>query len=229
MEDQLKQLSQAVLAGIQGGDRNAGSNNGAVNQFVQGLFGDVLAKPAAGVGQFAGVVADRQAQEAEAARQAEARRLQDRMDPSKYRMQRKDDGGFDFFDPEGNPISVQEFAKVTGRTAAEVLAKSENPFDIQFINDYASTRNLIDAIQTGDTEIIGQYVKDDNGIDPKSTASDIMQELIRKYPHIYGGGNYGQSFSQSNNRPLFKLNSGSGWGGGASSGGGSNSISSLLK
>jgi hypothetical protein len=224
MEDQLKQLSQAVLQGIQGGDRSAGSDNGAVNSFASGLFGDVLAKQG-NVGVMAGATADRQEQEAAAARAAEARRLQDKMDPSKYRMQRKDDGGFDFFDPDGNSIDVKQYAQVTGRTPAEVLAKSENPFDIQFLNDYGSTRNLVDAIQTGDTDTITSYVKDDNGIDPKSTAADIMGELARKYPHIYGKGRYEDSFGQSNNKPLFKLSSGMGSG----SGGGGNSISSLLK
>lgn len=228
MEDQLKQLSAAVLQGLQSGNRDAGTGNSAVNQFVSGLFGDILGKPAAGVGQFAGAVADRQEQEREAARQAEIRRLSNKMDPSKYRQVRKDDGGFDFFDPEGNPISVKDFAKFTGRSVADVLAKSENPFDIQFLNDYSSTRNLVDAIQTGDQEAIQGYLQNGEGIDAsKTTAADLMAELAKKYPHIYGMGNYGQSFAQSNNKPLFRLNSGMGFGGG--SGGGGNSISSLLK
>lgn len=208
MEDKLKQLSSAVLAGIQGGDRNAGMQNGAVNQFVQGLFGDILAKPAEGVGQFAGVVADRQAQEAEQARQAQAKALQDKMDPSKYRMARKEDGGFDFFDPEGNPIDVTQYSKATGRSPAEILAKSENPFDIQYLNDYGNTRTMIDAIQTGDQETLQSLLANGNEIDPKSTAQDVMKELIKKYPHLYGGGDYGSSFARSNNKPIFKISGG---------------------
>lgn len=220
MDDQLKQLSQTVLAGLQGGDRNAGVGNGAVNQFVQGLFGDVLAKPAAGVGDFASTVATRQEQEAEAARRAQAQKLQDKMDPSKYRMQRKEDGGFDFFDPEGNPIDINQYAKVTGQRAADILKNSENPFDLQYLNDYSNTRALVESIQNGDTETLQGYLKDNKNIDPKSTASDLMQELIRKYPHIYGGGQYNDSFKASNNNPLFKFNMGGTIGSGFGGGGG---------
>lgn len=215
MEDKLKQLSQAVLAGIQGGDRNAGSSNGAVNQFVQGLFGDVLAKPAAGVGDYAGEVANQQAKEAEAARQAQIKALQDKMDPSKYTVRRKDDGGFDFFDPDGKPIDISEYAKVTGVRPADILSKSENPFDMQYVNDYNNTHDVVDAIQNGDQATLQTYLKENKGINPKSTAQDIMQDLIKKYPHIYGHANYGTSFANSNNKPLFGVN-----GGGVSSGGG---------
>jgi hypothetical protein len=49
---------------------------------------------------------------------------------------------------------------------------------------------------------------------------DLMRELIRKYPHIYGNGQYADSY-KNNNNPLLRYNTGIPTGG-AASGGGSN-------
>lgn len=42
----------------------------------------------------------------------------------------KDDGGYDFFDPQGNPISVEQAAQLGGGTAADLLSGSSNAQDL---------------------------------------------------------------------------------------------------
>lgn len=207
MDDKaLRQFSQAVLSSIQNGDTNAGTGDAVVNNFARSNFGDILAKPAEGVGTFANAIADRQAQEAEAARKAEIQRLQDKLDPNKYQKLRKSDGGFDFVGPDGQPISVQKYAQIKGTNAAYELKDSENPFDLQYVNDYKNTRELVTAIQNGDTDTI-QAFKASNGDLGKMTPEQLMQELIRKYPHIYGNGQYSDSY-KNNNNPLIRMNLG---------------------
>lgn len=207
MDDKaLRQFSQEVLNSIQHGDTNAGTSDAVVNNFTKSNFGDILGKPAAGVGTFANAVADRQAQEAEVARRAQIQKLQDKLDPNKYQKLRKEDGGFDFLDPDGNPISVQKYSQVKGTNAAYELKDSENPFDLQYVNDYKNTRDLVTAIQNGDSDTI-QAFRASNGDLGKMTPEQLMQELIRKYPHIYGNGGYGDSY-RNNNNPLIRMNLG---------------------
>jgi len=203
MEDELKKLAQAGLAGIQTGDTNAGTGNDIVNNFTRANFGDILAKQSSGIGTFASTVADQQAKEAEAARQAELQRLKEKLNPDNYKMVKKEDGGFDFFDPDGNAIDVKKFADVNGTTPAKILANSDNPFDQQYVNDYNNTKDLITAIQNGDNETVAKFRASNEQIGTMKP-EDIMRELIKKYPHIYGKGNYSSSYA-SNNAPLLTL------------------------
>ena len=218
MNDELKKFSQAVLSGIQGGNTSAGTGNAIVDNFARSSFGDVLARPAAGVGNIAGEAADQEAKAAEAARQAKMQEIQDKLDPSKYRVARKEDGGFDFFDPAGNPIDVAKYAAVTGKTPAQILSQSDNPFDRQYVNDYNNTRDIVTAIQNGDSDTLNAFKAENSDIG-KMTPEELMKQLIKKYPHIYGHGQYGDSYGQSNNKPLLRFNTGLSTSGGGAAGG----------
>lgn len=219
MEDQLKQFSQAVLQGLTSGDRNAGTDSAAVNQYAQGAFGDILAKAGDGVGTLANTVAEKQRQEAEAARQKEMNEIQQKLDPSNYKVVRKEDGGYDFFDSTGKPITIDRYAAVTGLRPVDILAKSENPLDIQYVQDYNNTRDVVEAINNGDQATISTFLKSNQQIDPKSTAADIMKALAEKYPHIYGKAGYDDTYAKSWNNPLIRpggsgvVSSGGGGGG----------------
>lgn len=205
-EDELKKFSAAVLAGIQGGNTSAGTGNEMVNNYASSEFGNILSNQSAGVGTMASNVADAQAKAAEQARQAALQKAKDKIDPSKYTVVRKDDGGFDFFDPDGTAIDVKQYASVIGKTPAEILADSDNPFDRQFVNDYSNTRTLVDAIQQNDTDTINSFTANDQALG-KMKPEDLMRELVKKYPNIYGKANYNDAYKTSYNSPIFKMTS----------------------
>lgn len=204
MNDELKKFSQAVLAGIRGGDTNAGTGDAVVNNFAASSFRDSLAQPAAGVGNAASQVASAEEEAAQRARQAEIQKLQDKLDPSKYKMVRREDGGFGFYDPDGQQIEISKYAEVTGQRASEILKYSDNPFDQQYVNDYENTRDLINAIQNGDNDKVSAYKANNKAIG-KQKPEDVMRELIRRYPHIYGQGKYQDSYKKANNNPVLRL------------------------
>lgn len=215
--DELKALSQATLAGIRGGDTNAGTADAAVNDFARSSFTDALTN-SFNVGGAAQAAAAAEKEREEQARRAEMQKIQDKLDPSKYTMRRKEDGGFDFIDPDGNLIDINRYSQVTGQRPADILKYSDNPFDQQFVNDYNNTKGVIDAIQQGDTDTLQAYLKDNANIDPNMKPEDLMKELIRRYPHIYGAGQYADSI-KNNGNSIFRYNLGLGAGTGSAQGG----------
>ena len=48
---------------------------------------------------------------------------------------KKEDGGFDFFDGDGNPITAAQYAQVNDITISDALKGSENGMDTAYIND----------------------------------------------------------------------------------------------
>lgn len=204
--DELKALSQATLQGIRGGNTDAGTGNAAVNDFARASFGDALLG-GANLGAAASSTAAAEEERAAAARQSEIQRIQNKLDPNKYQMRRKEDGGFDFLDPEGNMIDINQYSQVTGQRPSDILKYSDNPLDQQYINDYSKTKSIITAIQDGDDIALQDYLKDEQNIDIKQSPEDLMKELIRRYPHIYGAGRY-QDTAKNNGRSIFKLNTG---------------------
>lgn len=202
MNDELKKFSQTVLAATRGADTSAGVSNPIVNDFARSAFTDNLTSATNGIGGLASEAAAQEKAAADAARRAQIEKLQAMNDPSKYQKVRKQDGGFDFLDPDGNKIDITRYAQVTGQRASSILSDSDNPFDQQYVNDYSNTKNLIDAINNGDTDTINGF-KANNASIGAMKPEDLMRELIRKYPHIYGNGKYADSTRNANN-PLLR-------------------------
>ena len=147
-----------------------------------------------------GALAGQRAQEAdaadEAARQARMRELSDRLDPSKYQRVRKSDGGFDFFDPSGKKININQYAQVTGQRLVDILKDSENPLDQEYINDWSDMNTLMQASYNGDATTVSSFVDQNpelKGLSPQ----DYALALVRKYPHLYNTGKYSQSLGNS--------------------------------
>lgn len=220
MRDDLKQFSGAALAFLNGANAGqpAATDNSAVNQYLQAGFGDIAAGASQGLGVAANEIAAQEKAAAERARQEQMQKLQDKMDPNKYQQIRKDDGGFEFRDPDGNLIDVSQYSKITGKSRAEILSKSENPLDLQYLNDYSNMQGVIQAINDGDNAKLKTYLRDNKNIDPNSKPEDIMKELIKKYPHIYGNGSYSQTY-QNNGNPLFRAPTTAGLSAGGGGGG----------
>lgn len=195
----LQQFSDAALAAINGGSQDAGTGSAAVNAYTRSAFGNVLAHSASGVG----AVANAQDSAEKNAAKVQLQRLQDMQDPNKYQKIRKSDGGFEFLDPMGKPISVSQYAQVTGLTRAAALKDSENPLDQQFVNDYNNLQNLTDDINNHDTTRIATFMQNNKSIAPDAKPQDLIQNLVKKYPHIFGQGDYSQSYANLN-KPLFQ-------------------------
>lgn len=57
----------------------------------------------------------------------------------------KSDGGFDFLDAEGNPISAYEFSLLEEKDLSEVLKDSMNPEDQKLVQDYDGLKQFWNA------------------------------------------------------------------------------------
>lgn len=220
--DDLKKFSAQMIAGLKGADTTAGTGNAIVDNFARSSFVDTISDQGRGLGNLASEVGAQEKEAAEAARRAEMQRIKDKMDPNKYQARKdREDGGYSFYDPEGNAIDINRYASATGANPAKILADSDNPFDRQYVNDYSNTRDLITAIQNGDSDTINAYKAENKNIGTMKP-EDVMRELIRKYPHIYSNkSRYADSYRQSNNNPLLRYNLGGAPVGGGSASGGS--------
>lgn len=219
--DDLKKLTQQFVqaANVSAPSTSAGPE---LQNFFKAAFMDPNTKR--GI-QAGGALSGQRAKEAdeadEMARKKKIAELSDQADPSKYQKVRKTDGGFQFLDPSGKEIDVNTYAQRTGQRRAEVLKDSENPIDQEYINDYNNMNDLAQAFYNNDTATIQAYQAANPGLKNR-TPQDLMSELIRKYPHIYGrGGTGAQGYQQTlKNRNMQIFNPGVASGGTISSGGG---------
>jgi len=125
-------------------------------------------------------------------------------DPSKYQRLRKEDGGFAFYDPSGKEIDINQYAQATGARRVDVLKDSENPLDQQYIRDWSVLNDATQAMTSNDIPKINEYIKRYPGaFKGGTTPQAVMEQLIQKYPHMYGKGSYEQSKSNFQN-PLFR-------------------------
>lgn len=220
--DDLKRIAQqfAQAANVAG----PSSYIPEVQAFAQAGSIEDAVKRGIGAG---GVVSGQKAKEADeadaAARAAAAARIKEKMNPANFRKERKADGGFSFFDPDGKEITINDYASVTGQRRAEILSDSENPVDQEYISDYKNMNDLAQAFYNNDQATIKSFTDANPELAGRKPA-DLMSELIRKYPHMYGrGGAGGQAYQQTlKNRGTQIFNPGalSGMGGGGATGGG---------
>lgn len=211
-----RQFANATLRGV-----NVSAPDSSIPELANAARGGFVASAIDRAGSAATKSATRQADEdekrAEAARQARMQEIQDMLDPSKYERRRKEDGGFAFFDPKGNEIDIDTYAKRTGVRRVDALQDSENPLDLQFIDDYEQMNAVNQAIWRNDTGALSEYrafYPEVFGEGDKSpTPEEINRRLIEKYPHIFGRGNYKTSLSNLGN-PIFRESAGGGGGGG---------------
>lgn len=151
---------------------------------------------AQGLGAAAGLQAGYDAQSQEQERQNKALDLKDKIqaikdqnDPKNYQKVRKEDGGFDFLDPTGKKIDINQYAQVTGKSPKDLLSDSENNLDIQYQEDYKTMQDIANAYANGDKQFLDKLAKDSG--DPSffkgKTAADVMKTFKQGYPNIYGG------------------------------------------
>jgi len=129
--------------------------------------------------------------EAKKAAAAAEQAKQDLMDPKKYQMIPKSDGGYGFFDPSGNEISAHDYARVLGTTVDKVLANSENPIDIGFKNDYKNLRDYMTAWQNKDTKKIDAIQAAQPALKNIKDPQELIRRFYQAYPTVYGQGGFG--------------------------------------
>jgi hypothetical protein len=187
------------------------------NPALASLFGSTFQlaqsnRGAQGLGAAASIQAQADAQAQEAARGNKAAILKDKIqaikdqnDPSKYQKVKKDDGGFDFYDPTGNKIDIHQYAQVTGKAIPAVLKDSENNLDLQFQQDYKTMQDIADAYANGDKSYLEKLATDSG--DPEffkgKTAADVMKLFRNGYPNIYNTGTPGQNVRTTDQAPGF--------------------------
>lgn len=206
--DDLKKFSEAVLRGMSAAKSQPGvaGISDSVNAGFQTAARAPMFQGGSAVGGAAGGVARREEEAAEAARRARMAEIQDMLDPSKYRRERKEDGGFAFYDPSGNEIDINTYAQRVGIKRVDAIRDSENPLDLQFMNDYSNMESIMKRAFDGDD--VSSILKENN-LNPSMRVEDLNEQLIRRYPHIFGVGTYEQS-RRSLNNPVFKMPSGGG-------------------
>lgn len=124
---------------------------------------------------------------AEAAAKAEEKRRQDMNDPSKYQQVPKDDGGYAFLDPSGKEISAFEYARITQQDPAKVLADSQNPIDMGFVQDYNNLQDFMNALRGGDTESVDAALKENPELgNYKNDLPGLIEKFKQHYPTVFG-------------------------------------------
>ncbi len=116
-----------------------------------------------------------------------------------YKRIPKDDGGFAFIDPDGNEISASDFARAVGTSIDKVLADSENPIDVGFIQDYKALKEYTQSkfnkgssqaqayAKKVESDVSKQYGVKLGGMTPQS----VLETFRKQYPTVFGGNKAG--------------------------------------
>lgn len=108
-------------------------------------------------------------------------------DPSKYRQEINDNGGYDYYDPTGNQIDAKQFSGATGKHLTEVLKKSQDPADQQFVNDYKDIEALGKIMNSGDKKGLDKFYEKHPTFKTKKddTYSKIVTDFRGYYPQFF--------------------------------------------
>lgn len=111
-------------------------------------------------------------------------------DPRNYKAIIRDDGGYDFFDARGNPISAIEYARATNKRITDILKNSENPDDRSFVEDYEWVMEMGRAMQRGDAKARDK-LKDRNPelyeVYKDKPFQAVVEDLHTAYPEYFRG------------------------------------------
>lgn len=114
---------------------------------------------------------------------------------SNYQQIARSDGGFGFYDPQGNEISASQYAAATGKAPTDVLKNSTNPIDIGYQKDFKDLQDYInlklqsskDTAAAQKAKAIEQDVQKTTKINiAKMTPAQLISTFQSAYPTIYG-------------------------------------------
>lgn len=148
--------------------------------FAAGGAVDRSAAQTGGNAYNAGIDVERQKKAAEEAAKRQA--ILD--DPNSYRAIRKEDGGFDFFDPRGKQIDIATYAQKTNQRPADILKTSDNPIDQQYLQDYSYLTDYVSALQNGDKDTVEAMRSKDSRFAQYDNTGGI-DKLIQDFKNYY--------------------------------------------
>lgn len=135
----------------------------------------------------------------------QAQKILDNAQGKNWQQVPKPDGGYDFKDATGKPVTVAEYSRATGADPAKVLAGSRNPLDLQHNQDFQKVDQVSQALAGNDQatlQKLGIQLYGDNSKAPddkvnvealkkinklkKIKPADLFQAFMSFYPHVYG-------------------------------------------
>jgi hypothetical protein len=114
---------------------------------------------------------------------------------SNYQQIARPDGGFGFYDPNGQEITAAQYASATGKAPGDVLKNSTNPIDIGYQKDFKDLQDYInlklqsskDTAAKQKATAIEQDVQKNYKINiSKMTPAQLIQQFQSAYPTVYG-------------------------------------------
>lgn len=144
------------------------------------------------------IVGGAQAQK-EAATRAAAQKKEreaDLSDPSKYRVVKKEDGGFDFFAPDGSQVDIATLSSRTSTKPSDWIKDSENPIDIQYMNDYANLQDYVSAVLSKDKKKVDEYRAGSPQLsqyDDRGGIDRLIEQFQKSYNRYYVPSKWGES------------------------------------
>lgn len=119
--------------------------------------------------------------------------MEDEQDPSKYYLQLREDGGFNFYNPKGEQISLAKYSLATNKTADEILKKSGSNRDQEYVQRQEILNKIAEARYYGEKdkeeELIKKYSGNDKDIEKAvktTTVDEMMRSLARAYGDVLG-------------------------------------------
>lgn len=151
----------------------------------------------AAVGAGAEIAQEQVAAAKRAAAEAKARE-EDMKDISKYRFQKNKQGGLEAYAPDGSYVDMATLSERTGAPVPAILAKygSEDPIDLQFIEDYNNLEKFGSALLSGDSDTVSQYLNNPNPAVKKRLSqyngrdgyTKLVQDFRKYYQKYYTPG-----------------------------------------
>lgn len=194
-QGQLSRYRQAILGGALPGPASSAP---AVTPDLAGTFSHIQALGNSDIqgtvakhstNAFGGAsqsVADQDEANAKLALQQEqdkadalAKAKEDMQDPSKYREELDEKGGYQFFDPAGNKIDVKQYSAVTGKHITDILKKSQNPEDQEFVRNYNNVEKIGQILQAGSKDDRDKFFKDNPDA---QTDYDLLKKKLKREP-----------------------------------------------
>lgn len=117
--------------------------------------------------------------------QAKVQKMKDLQDPNKYKVVQKEDGGYDFFDPEGNQVDIATYATQTGQRPADIVKDSMNPIDIQYVRDHDLLQDYLQAHFDNNQEEIQKFQENDPRLKSVKSPEELIEYFKKTYQRYY--------------------------------------------
>lgn len=124
---------------------------------------------------------------------------QNATNPANFKKMPSQDGGYNFTDGGGRPITAWQYGAATGQDMSAVLKGSQNPTDQQYIKDESTLNNLSNAWYSQDKTAQDKAAqqagfKDANDLHTTlqnqgiNSPQDLWKSFMQAYPNVWGSG-----------------------------------------